>query len=168
MAIETVSDDAAIASLDISTAKLYHVQNGTTVFGRNFPTAHTFASDAGCFCHDLKVAIGDKRGGGLEQKEHSRMIEAGKRSLNAYRSAMTGTEYPFDISKDDQVEPIKSCGAVTDLQAAMPVSTRYITHVGGHTFVACSFLEVKLPKHSSSVSSWDQWDQALVGQMDYL
>lgn len=150
VAIGTDLDDCAIASLDLSSAdtKLYHVHNDAAVFGRNFPTtALAFASDSGSFCRDLKVAIEDKRRGrdDFTQEERSRMIDSGRQTLNAYRTAMAGMPYPFDISKDEQLEPIKSCRALTDLQAAMPACTRYIADVGDHTFVACSFLEVKRP-----------------------
>lgn len=132
-----------MASLDLSATELYHVHTDATIFNRNVPTTLAIVSDAGSFCRGLQIAIEEKSQTKGAQNECVQLTKARESAREAYNRAKVQSPFPFDVFNDTRLEPMKSCRAVLDLQAAMSDNTRFITDMGDHTFVTASFLEVK-------------------------
>lgn len=145
IAIGTAMDDSAMSSVDVSTAALiYHVYPDATVFGRNHATTQGILSDAGAFCAEMTQALERE-----EQLLSASMPDALAQALSSARRAYTRAMHDGPAYKDPSVtlpipeHPIKSCRAMYELQQAMPDDASFITDIGGHTFVATSYLTVK-------------------------
>lgn len=112
--------------------KLVHVDLDARVFGRNLPTALGITSCVGSFADALARELG-----------HGALVNATARV--AMRAACA--ESPFDLpdAADDDSTPIRTHRLVTDLQAAVSPSTRFVTDIGEHMLFALHYLTASSP-----------------------
>lgn len=134
LALGTDLDDCATGPTKYvwENTKLIHVDNDPKVFNRNFTTFLTLQYDLAFFINQLCSLIKDVP---VHNVLWKLMIDEVKSSS------------PFDYPgyRTDESETITPHRAIADIQAAMPVHTRYISDIGEHMLFALHYLTIQDP-----------------------
>lgn len=131
LALGTDLDDCATGPTRYikTNTKLIHVDHDAGIFNRNFKTHRALKTDLSVFINQLSSVIAKPF-----------RNETWATTLSNIKS-----QSPFDFSnfQSDEAMTITPHRAVSDLQAAMPRGTRYITDIGEHMLFALHYLTIK-------------------------
>lgn len=131
LALGTDLDDCATGPTKYIKAntKLIHVDLDAGVFNRNFKTHLSLTTDLSVFINELCSVISTP----FHNRAWAILVDNIK------------SQSPFDFCEfeSDEAITITPHRAISDIQAAMPRATRYITDIGEHMLFALHYLTIK-------------------------